>query len=114
MVPRLPHGRALSAETSLREVEVGQREPGRHNQGPSQGWLGAAREACGEGRVCVCVCVHMYVCDDRGALGLDNIYMLRHECECQFIQNHTLKKTMTSVYTEFPITKLSHNAQATA
>lgn len=35
------------------------REPGRHNQGPSQGWLGAAREACGEGRVCVraCMCV---------------------------------------------------------
>ena len=39
---------------------------------------------------------------------------LWHECECQFIQNHTLKKMMTSVYTRFPITKLSHNAHATA
>lgn len=111
MVPRLPCSRALSADCPG-EAEVGQSHPGRHNWGPYQGWPGTARGTCGEGRACVCACV--CVCDDGGALGLDNIYMLTTRVWVSVYSKPHTQRLMTSVYTEFPVTKLPYNAHATA
>lgn len=97
-VPELPHGRGAVSWGFRVEVEAGQ-----GNRQTQLGTFPGVAEALpgrpAGGRVCVraCMCVMT-----EGLWVLDGIYMLRHECVCQFIQNHTLKNDDVGgrVYTE--------------
>ena len=93
MVPRLPHGWALSAETSRGKWRLDRESPADTTRDlPRDGGALPGRPA-GRG-VCVCVPACMCVMTE-GLWVWTTSTCLWHECECQFIQNHTLKKMMT-------------------